>query len=52
MAMGFLVLLGALPLVLLSMLTEDVSSIVWPGEFLAVAATLALFGTALPHWLW
>ncbi len=52
MAMGFLVLLGALPLVLLSMLTEDVSSIVWSGEFLAVAATLALFGTALPHWLW
>ncbi|MCY1331132.1 carboxylate/amino acid/amine transporter [compost metagenome] len=52
MAMAFQFLIGALPLVVLSLLTEDVSAIAWSGEFLAVTAILALLVTALPYWLW
>ena len=52
MAMGFQLLIGAAPLALLSMLTEDVSSLVWSTDFALVLAVLAVFGSSLPFWLW
>jgi drug/metabolite transporter (DMT)-like permease len=52
MATAFQFLFGAVPLALISVLTEDVSAMVWSGEFLALAAALALLGTALAYWLW
>lgn len=36
MAMGFQLLIGALPLAVLSMLTEDVSLLKWSTEFVLV----------------
>lgn len=52
MAMGFQLLIGAVPLSLLSMLTEDVSSLTWSTEFVLVLVALALFGSSLAFWLW
>jgi drug/metabolite transporter (DMT)-like permease len=52
MAMGFQLLIGAAPLALLSMLTEDVSSLVWSTDFALVLVVLAVFGSSLPFWLW
>jgi len=52
MAMGFQLLLGAAPLALLSVLSEDFSSVVWSGDFLVVLVVLSVFGTSLPIWLW
>ena len=52
MAMGFQLLLGAAPLALLSVLTEDLSSLTWSSEFLVILLVLSVFGTALPFWLW
>lgn len=42
MAMGFQLLIGAAPLALLSMLTEDVSLLTWSPEFLLVLVALAV----------
>jgi drug/metabolite transporter (DMT)-like permease len=52
MAMGLQLLLGALPLGLLSLATEDVPSMTWSGDFLLLLVALSVFGTALPFWLW
>jgi drug/metabolite transporter (DMT)-like permease len=52
MAMGLQLLLGALPLVLLSTWTEDISSITWNENFLIILVVLSVFGTSLPFWLW
>lgn len=52
MAMGFQLLIGAAPLALLSMLTEDVSSMVWSADFAVVLVVLAVFGSSLAFWLW
>lgn len=52
MAMGFQLLIGAVPLALLSMLTEDVSSVTWSTDFLFVLVTLSVFGSSLAFWLW
>jgi drug/metabolite transporter (DMT)-like permease len=52
MAMGFQLLIGAAPLALLSMLTEDVSSLAWSTEFVLVLVVLSVFGTSLAFWLW
>lgn len=52
MAMGFQLLMGAAPLALLSMLTEDISSLAWSTEFVLVLAILSVLGTALAFWLW
>ena len=52
MAMGFQLLIGAVPLALLSMLTEDVSSLTWSIEFVLVLVALAVFGSSLAFWLW
>lgn len=52
MAMGFQLLIGAAPLALLSMLTEDVSSLAWSTEFALVLVALSVLGTSLAFWLW
>jgi drug/metabolite transporter (DMT)-like permease len=52
MAMGFQLLIGAAPLALLSMLTEDVSSLTWSADFALVLVVLAVFGSSLAFWLW
>lgn len=51
-AMGFQLLIGAAPLALLSVLTEDLSSLTWSIEFILVLITLSVFGTAMAFWLW
>lgn len=52
MAMGFQLLIGAAPLALLAMLTEDVSSLTWSTDFVVVLVTLSVFGSSLAFWLW
>ena len=52
MAMGFQLLMGAAPLALLSVVTEDPSALAWSMEFVLVLAVLSVFGTALAFWLW
>lgn len=52
MAMGFQLLIGAAPLALLSMLTEDVSLLTWSPEFILVLVALAVLGSSLAFWLW
>lgn len=52
MAMGFQLLIGAAPLALLSMLTEEVSSLTWSANFALVLVVLAVFGSSLAFWLW
>lgn len=52
MAMGIQLLLGAIPLTLLSLSTEDLSSIVWSTNFVLILVALALLGTSLAFWLW
>src|SRR3546814_10508953 len=47
-----LLLIGAAPLALLSMLTEDISSLTWSTEFVLVLVALSVFGTSLAFWLW
>ena len=51
-AMGVQLLLGGIPLAILSMFTEDLSAIAWSGNFLLVLVLLAVFVTALAFWLW
>jgi drug/metabolite transporter (DMT)-like permease len=48
MVTGFQLLLGALPLALLSVWTEDASSLKWSVDFLLILAVLSALGTALP----
>jgi len=52
MAMGFQLLLGAVPLALLSVFTEEISSLAWSAEFVIVLVILSVFGTSLAFWLW
>lgn len=52
MAMGFQLLIGAAPLALLSLLTEEASSLVWSTEFALVLVALSVLGTSLAFWLW
>lgn len=52
MAMGWQLILGAVPLAVLSFLVEDPLSITWSHDFLISLLGLALFGTALAYWLW
>jgi len=52
MVKGFLLLLGAAPLALLSMLTEDVLLLAWSPEFVLVLVSLAVLGSSLAFWLW
>lgn len=52
MAMDLQLLLGAAPLAVLSVSTEDLFSLTWSAEFLVLLVVLSVFGTALPFWLW
>jgi drug/metabolite transporter (DMT)-like permease len=52
MAMGFQLLIGAVPLALLSILTEDVSLLRWSTEFALILAALSVLGSSLAFWLW
>lgn len=52
MAMGMQLLFGALPLALLSVFTEDLSSLAWAPEFVLILIVLSVFGTSLASWLW
>jgi drug/metabolite transporter (DMT)-like permease len=52
MAMGFQLLIGAVPLALLSMLTEDVSLLMWSTDFVLILVALSVFGSSLAFWLW
>lgn len=52
MAMGFQLALGAVPLALLSVVTETHSSMTWSMEYLVVLFALSVFGTSLAFWLW
>lgn len=51
-AMGWQLLLGADPLALGSVWTEDFSAVTWSPKFLGFLLVLSVFGTALPFWLW
>ncbi len=52
MAMGFQLLLGAIPLMLLSLSTEHFSSTAWSTKFVTVLVALSVFGTSAAFWLW
>lgn len=52
MAMGFQLLIGAAPLAVLSMLSEDIASLTWSAEFALILVVLAVFGSSLAFWLW
>ncbi|MDZ4735454.1 MAG: DMT family transporter [Rhodospirillaceae bacterium] len=52
MAMGFQLLIGAVPLALISMLMEDVSLLTWSTEFVFILVVLAVLGSSLAFWLW
>jgi len=52
MAMGFQLLIGAVPLALISMLMEDVSLLTWSTEFISILVILAVLGSSLAFWLW
>ncbi len=51
-AMGWQLIIGAVPLALLALLTENPLTISWTPEFIASLLGLSLFGTALAFWLW
>lgn len=51
-AMGLQLLLGAVPLAILSALTEDWRQVTLSPPFFVVVVTLSLFGTSLAFWLW
>lgn len=52
MVMGVQLLLGAAPLGLLSVWTENVSTLTWSADFVGILVVLSVLGTALPYWLW
>jgi drug/metabolite transporter (DMT)-like permease len=52
MAAGTQMLLGAIPLAVLSLTTESPTSITWSSTFVFSLLALALPGTALVYWLW
>jgi len=52
MTMGAQLLIGAIPLGLLSLLTEDVALFTWSREFILVLVVLSVLGTSLAFWLW
>lgn len=52
MAMGVQLLLGGVPLAIMSLSTEDLSTIDWSWQFVTSLVLLAVFVTALAFWLW
>ncbi len=51
-AMGWQLIIGAVPLAFLAALTEDPLAVTWTPQFTASLVGLSLFGTALAFWLW
>ncbi|NOX95509.1 MAG: DMT family transporter [Alphaproteobacteria bacterium] len=51
-AMGWQLIIGAVPLAFLASLVEDPLAITWSTQFTASLVGLSLFGTALAFWLW
>jgi drug/metabolite transporter (DMT)-like permease len=51
-AMGWQLIIGAVPLAFLAALTEDPLAVTWTTQFTASLVGLSLFGTALAFWLW
>jgi drug/metabolite transporter (DMT)-like permease len=51
-AMSAQLLLGALPLAILAVVTEQPSEIHFSPDFVIILVVLALPGTALSYWLW
>ncbi len=51
-AMGLQLLLGAVPLALVSALTEDWGAITWSAEFVLILVVLSVVGTSVAFWLW
>jgi len=52
MAVGAQLLIGAVPLAIISALTESPYEITWSGQFIFSLLGLALPGTALAYWMW
>lgn len=52
MAVGWQLLIGAVPLAIFSAVTEDPTTIQWTGEFVLVLLALSLFGSALVYVIW
>lgn len=52
MGMGIQLVLGAFPLTVLALATEDSGRIQWSLQFGAVLLVLALLGTSVVFWLW
>ena len=52
MATGTQLLLGAIPLAVISTVTESPTDITWSATFILSLVGLALPGTALAYWLW
>ncbi len=52
MAMGIQLLLGAIPLAILSLSTEDIMLVAWTADFVFILVALAVLGTSLASWLW
>jgi len=51
-AMGWQLTIGSLFLAMISLMTEDISTITWNVPFIVSLLGLALPGTALAYWLW
>lgn len=52
MAMGFQMLIGGLPLLVIAWSYEEPLDVVWSSRFLFALIGLSLPGTALVYWLW
>ncbi|VAW23554.1 hypothetical protein MNBD_ALPHA11-248 [hydrothermal vent metagenome] len=52
MAMGFQMLIGAIPLAIAAFAFEEPQNIIWSWRFILILAALSLFGSALVYWLW
>ena len=52
MAMGFQLLIGALPLAIGAAISEDPFSVAWNPTFVTSLLLLSLLGSALVSWLW
>jgi drug/metabolite transporter (DMT)-like permease len=51
-ATGLQLLIGAIPLIVWSLLTEDPTAVIWSARFIVVLVTLSVLGTGLAYWLW
>jgi drug/metabolite transporter (DMT)-like permease len=52
MAMGWQLMIGAVPLAIIAVATEDPMAVRWTVPFLVSLIGLSLAGTALAYWLW